>query len=339
VIVYVSPSGARAASAGVWIAEAGDVLALSPVSNIGSSTPIDSSGANIASDPRRKVINDAAASLRSLAATHKRNTSWPVLAVTKASNLTAQQALRMHVIDTIAPNLPTLLRRLDGYRTKDAQRPFTLHLAGAQITTVSPGFFTRFLNTLIDPNLISILFLVGIVGLVFEVLHPGVVLPGALGAVSLTIALFGFSILPLSWAGVALVVLGAALLVIDLHATTHGALTIAGLICLGVGLPLLFSNAPPPYRINTGLVVGIGLSIAAFWAFVTSKGIAARRRPVTTGPQTLIGMNGDVRENGLVFVDGELWHAHSSDGTQLLSGEHVEVDALNGLELTVTPKR
>jgi membrane-bound serine protease (ClpP class) len=339
VIVYVSPSGARAASAGVWIAEAADVLALSPVSNIGSSTPINAGGGNIGSALRRKVINDAAASLRSLAATHKRNTSWPVLAVTKASNLTAQQALRMHVIDTIAPNLPTLLRRLDGYRTKDAQRPFTLHLAGAQITTVSPGFFTRFLNTLIDPNLISILFLVGIVGLVFEVLHPGVVLPGALGAVSLTIALFGFSVLPLSWAGVALVVLGAALLVIDLHATTHGALTLAGLICLGVGLPLLFSNAPPPYRIDTGLVVGIGLSIAAFWAFVTSKGIAARRRPVTTGPQTLIGMNGEVRENGFVFVDGELWHAHTSDGTQLLAGEHVEVDALNGLELTVTPKR
>jgi membrane-bound serine protease (ClpP class) len=339
VIVYVSPNGARAASAGVWISEAADVLALAPVSNIGSSTPINSGGGNIGSDLRRKVINDAAASLRSLAATHKRNTTWPVLAVTKASNLTAQQALRMHVIDTIAPNLPSLLRRLDGYRTRDAQRPFTLHLAGAQITTVSPGFFTRFLNTLIDPNLISILFLVGIVGLVFEVLHPGVVLPGALGAVSLTIALFGFSVLPLSWAGLALVVLGAALLVIDLHATTHGALTIPGLICLGVGLPLLFSNAPPPYRINTDLVVGIGLSIAAFWAFVTSKGIAARRRPVTTGPQTLIGMNGEVRENGLVFVDGGLWQAHASDGTQLLAGEHVQVDALNALELTVTPKR
>jgi membrane-bound serine protease (ClpP class) len=339
VIVYVSPSGARAASAGVWIAEAGDVLALSPVSNIGSSTPIDSSGANIASDLRRKVINDAAASLRSLAATHRRNTSWPVLAVTKASNLTAQQALHLHVIDTIAPNLPSLLRQLDGYRTKDAQRPFTLHLAGAQITTVSPGFFTRFLNTLIDPNLISILFLAGIAGLFFEVLHPGVVLPGAIGAVSLTIALLGFSILPLSWAGLALVVLGAALLLIDLHATTHGVLTVAGLISLGVGLPLLFANAPPPYRINTGLVVGVGLAIAAFWAFVTGKGIAARRRPVTTGPQTLVGMNGEVREGGLVFVHGELWHAHANDGTQLLTGERVAVEALNGLELTVTPKR
>jgi membrane-bound serine protease (ClpP class) len=339
VIVYVSPNGARAASAGVWISEAGDVLALSPISNIGSSTPINSNGGNIGSDLRRKVINDAAASLRSLAAAHKRNTSWPVLAVTRASNLTAQQALHMHVIDTIAPTLPALLRRLDGYRTKDPQRPFTLHLAGAQITTVSPGFLTRFLNTLIDPNLISILFLVGIAGLVFEVLHPGVVLPGAIGAVSLVIALFGFSILPVSWAGLALVVLGAALLVIDLHATTHGVLTIAGLICLGVGLPLLFSNAPAPYHINTGLVVGIGLAIASFWVFVTSKGIAARRQPVKTGPQTLVGAEGEVRTNGVVFVNGELWHAHASDGTQLLPGEHVEVQALEGLELTVKPVR
>jgi membrane-bound serine protease (ClpP class) len=337
VIVYVSPSGARAASAGVWISEAGDVLAMSPISNIGSSTPINSNGGNIGSDLRRKVIDDAAASLRSLAARHERNTSWPVLAVTKASNLTAQQALHMHVIDTIAPSLPALLRRLNGYRTKDAQRPFTLHLAGAQITTVSPGFSTRFLNTLIDPNLLSIFFLVGIVGLIFEVLHPGVVLPGAVGAVSLVIALFGFSILPVSWAGLALVVLGAALLVIDLHATTHGVLTIAGLICLGVGLPLLFSNAPPPYHINTGLVAGIGLAIAAFWVFVTSKGIAARRRPVKTGAQALVGAAGEVRTDGLVFVDGELWRAHTADGTQLRAGEHVEVRARNGLELTVIP--
>ena len=168
-------------------------------------------------------------------------------------------------------------------------------------------------------------------------LHPGVVLPGAIGAVSLTIALFGFSILPLSWAGLALVVLGAALLVIDLHATTHGVLTIAGLICLGVGLPLMFGNAPPPYRINTALVAGVGLAIAAFWAFVTGKGIAARRRPVRTGPQILVGMSGEVRQRGLVFVGGELWRAHADDGTELRAGERVEVDGLNGLELTVVP--
>jgi membrane-bound serine protease (ClpP class) len=337
VIVYVSPSGARAASAGVWIAEASDVLALSPISNIGSSTPIQSNGANIGSDLRRKVVDDAAASLRSLAAAHHRNTRWPVLAVTKASNLTAQQALRLHVADAVAPTLPALLRRLDGYRARDAQRPFTLHLAGAQITTVSPGFTTRLLNTLIDPNLISILFLVGIAGLVFEVLHPGVVLPGAVGAVSLTIALFGFSVLPINWAGIALVVLGAALLIIDLHATTHGALTIGGLICLGVGLPLLFSNAPAPYHVDTTLVVALGLVIATFWAFVTSKGIAARHRPVATGPQTIVGREGQMRGGDFVLVGGELWHAHSSDGRELERGQDVRIDALEGLELTVTP--
>jgi membrane-bound serine protease (ClpP class) len=339
VIVYVSPSGARAASAGVWISEAGDVLAMSPVSNIGSSTPINANGGNIGSDLRRKVINDAAASLRSLAVSHKRNTTWPVLAVTKASNLTAQQALRLHVIDAVAPDLPTLLRRLDGYRTKDAQRPFTLHLAGASITTVSPGFTTRFLNTLIDPNLISIFFLAGIAGLFFEVLHPGVVLPGAIGAVSLVIALFGFSILPVSWGGLALVALGAVLLVADLHATTHGALTVAGLICLGIGMSLLFSSAPAPYHVNTWLVVGIGVAIAAFWSFVTSKGIAARRRPVLMGPQTMLGAQGVVRDGGVVFVRGELWRAHTDDGSGLFAGESVEVRALDGLELTVTPVR
>jgi membrane-bound serine protease (ClpP class) len=337
VIVYVSPSGARAASAGVWIAEAADVLALSPISNIGSSTPIQSSGANIGSDLHRKVVNDAAASLRSLAASHRRNTRWPVIAVTKASNLTAQQALQLHVADAIAPTLPALLRRLDGYRTKDPQRPFTLHLAGARITTVSPGLTTRFLNTLIDPNLISLFFLIGIVGLVFEVLHPGVVLPGAVGAVALTIALFGFSVLPTNWAGIGLVVLGAALLIVDLLATTHGALTVAGLICLGVGLPLLFSNAPAPYHVNTTLVVGVGLVIASFWAFVTGKGIAARRRPVATGPEAIVGAAGQMRGGDLVLVGGELWHAHSGDGRDLHSGEDVRIDALEGLELTVTP--
>src|SRR5581483_9108572 len=256
VIVYVSPDGARAASAGVWVSEAADVLAMAPTTNIGSSTPIDSSGQNLGSDLRRKVINDAAASLTALAAAHHRNTTWPAKAVRVASNLTASQALHMHVIDLIAPTLPSLLNKLDGYRTKDAQRPYTLHLAGAQIDTTKPGFFTRFLNTIIDPNLISILFLAGIVGLIFEVLHPGIVLPGALGGVCLVLALYGFSVLNPSWGGVALVLLGVALLVIDLHAMTHGALTVGGVIALGFGLALLFQNQPAPYHVNTWLIVG-----------------------------------------------------------------------------------
>jgi membrane-bound serine protease (ClpP class) len=335
VIVYVSPEGSRAASAGVWISQAADVLAMSPDSNIGSSTPIDSSGSNLGSDLRRKVIHDAVASLTALAQTHHRNTTWPKKAVEVASNLTARQALKMNVIDFIAPTLPALLKKLDGYHTRDAQRPFTLHLAGAQIDTVKPGFFTRFLNTIIDPNLISILFLLGIIGLVFEVLHPGIVLPGALGAVSLVMALYGFSVLTPSWGGVALLLLGVALLIIDLHAPTHGVLTVGGLISLGFGLALLFQNEPAGYQVNEWLVLGIGSAIAAFWIFATGKALAARKLPVETGVHAMIGQKGRVRGPGLVFVDGALWQAHSADASELVPGEEVEVAAVNGLQLTV----
>ena len=258
VIVYVSPEGSRAASAGVWVSQAADVLAMTPVSNIGSSTPIDSSGQNLGSDLRHKVINDAVKSLTALAAAHHRNTRWPSRAVREASNLTAQQALKLNVIDAIAPTLPALLKQLEGYHTKYKLRPYTLHLAGAQIDTVKPGFFTRFLNTIINPNLISLLFLLGVVGLIFEVLHPGVVLPGALGAVSLVLALYGFSVLTPSWGGLALMLLGVALLVIDLHAPTHGVLTIGGLISLLFGLALLFQNEPGVYRVNLWLILGLG---------------------------------------------------------------------------------
>ncbi|HEY2219445.1 MAG TPA: nodulation protein NfeD [Gaiellaceae bacterium] len=333
VIVWVGPNGARAASAGVWLSQAADVLAMAPISNIGSSTPIDSSGQNLGSDLRRKVINDAAASLKALAAAHKRNTTWPVLAVTKASNLTAQQALKMNVIDTIAPSVPALLRQLDGYHTKDPGRPFTLHLAGADLKDTSPGFLTRFLNTLIDPNIISLLFLAGLAGIGYEIFHPGVVLPGALGAVSLLTALFGFSVLPLSWAGLLMVLLGVALLIVDAHVVTHGALTIAGLVAIGVGLATLFHNLPSPYHTSLPLVITITAVIGGFWALAIGKAVTARRMPVTVGPQEIVGMEGVVREGGLVFVRGELWRAHSNE--TLAPGERVRVDGLNGLTLDV----
>ena len=236
VIVYVSPDGARAASAGVWIV-AGRGRARDGADDEHRLVDADrlERRRTSARDLRRKVINDAAASLTALAAAHTRNTTWPARAVRKASNLTAQQALNMHVIDVIAPTLPALLVKLDGVKTKDAERPFVLHLAGAQIDTAKPGFFTRLLNTLIDPNIITLLFLAGIIGIGFEIFHPGVVLPGALGGVALLTALFGFSVLPISWAGLALILLGVALLVIDAHVVTHGALTISGLISLTVG--------------------------------------------------------------------------------------------------------
>ena len=336
VIVYVSPDGSRAASAGVWISQAADVLAMAPTTNIGSSTPIDASGANLGSDLRRKVINDSVASLTALAAAHHRNTAWPAKAVRVASNLTATQALKMHVIDLIAPSLPALLDKLNGYKTRDTERPYTLHLAGAQIDTVAPGFFTRFLNTLIDPNIISILFLAGLIGIGFEIFHPGIVLPGALGAVFLLTSLFGFSILPISWSGLTLILLGVALLVIDAHVVTHGALTIAGLISLGVGMTMLFQNAPAPYHTSLTLVLAVTLTLGAFWAFALSKAVQVRRRPPSVGPTRVLGADAVVHESGQVFVLGELWHAHRADGGTLVPGETVKVESMDGLELTVS---
>jgi membrane-bound serine protease (ClpP class) len=335
VIVYVAPDGARAASAGVWISQAADVLAMAPTTNIGSSTPIDSSGNNLNSDLRRKVINDAAASLTALAATHHRNTKWPSRAVRVASNLTAQQALKMNVIDVIAPSLPALLQKLDGYRTKDRQRPFTLHLAGAAIDYDKPGIFTRVLNALIDPNIIGLLFLAGIAGIGFEIFHPGIVLPGALGGVALVTALFGFSVLPISWAGLVLILLGVVLLVIDAHVITHGALTIAGLTSLAVGMLMLFHNAPAPYHTSLPLVLSVTLLLGGFWAFALSKAVQVRRRPAIVGPNRVVGVDAVVRTPGQVFVAGELWRAHRRSGDALVPGEHVRVTAVDGLELTV----
>ena len=333
VIVYVAPNGARAASAGVWIGMAADVLAMAPETNIGSSTPIAGSGQNLDKDLRRKVVNDAAASLRALAASHGRNVHWVDRAVREASNLTAREALRIHVIDAIAPSLPALLRQLDGYRTKP--KGLVLHLGGAHIDTVRMGFFTRLLNTLIDPNLISLLFLAGLAGIGFEIFHPGVVLPGALGAVALVAALFGFSILPISWAGIVLLLLGVFLLVADVHVTSHGALTVSGLTSLVIGLLLLFHNAPSPYHTSVPLVASVAGALGAFWLFVMTKALGVRRRPVSVGPQTIVGEIGEVRRNGFVFVHGELWRARPEDGEPLAPGERVRVEDVDGLTLGV----
>jgi membrane-bound serine protease (ClpP class) len=331
VIVYVAPAGARAASAGVWIAQASDLLAMAPQTNIGSSTPINGNGSNIGSDLRRKVVNDAAASLRGLAKSHGRNAEWADAAVRKASNLTAAEALRMNVIDVISPTLPALLNTVDGRVT--TPRHFTLHTANATIVDEHAGFLTRFLSTLIDPNIVSLLFLAGLAGLGFELFHPGAVIPGAFGAICMVVALFGFSVLPLSWAGLALVLLGVALLVTDLHVPSHGALTLSGLVAMSIGMITLFHNLPAPYHTSETLVITITVLLGGLWAFAISKALAVKRQPARVGPQEIVGMEGVVRPGGLVFVHGELWRAESD--RPLREGEEVQVEALDGLSLRV----
>ena len=213
-------------------------------------------------------------------------------------------------------------------------RHLTLHTAGAQIVDVKPGFFTRFLSTLIDPNIVSLLFLAGLAGLGFELFHPGVVIPGAFGAICMVCALFGFSVLPLSWGGLMLVLLGAALLVIDAHVASHGALSLSGLVAMAIGLVTLFHDAPdavPHERLAGRRGDGADRRLLGVRGRASRSRRGARRSP--SGPSRSSACEGVVRDGGNVFVRGELWRARS--GEPLRAGDRVAVDALDGLTLDV----
>jgi membrane-bound serine protease (ClpP class) len=335
VIVYV-PTGARAASAGVWIGQAADILAMAPASNIGSSTPIAISGGNIPSNERRKVVNDAAASLRALAKTHGRNVAWADAAVRKASNLTAEEALRRHVIDVVAPSLPILLEKIDGTRT--IPRHFILHTAGASIENVHMSAWQNFLNTLINPTLITILLSLGMLGITIELFAPGHILPGTVGAISLILALFGLSVLPISWAGLALMLLAFGFFGADLIVPTHGALTLAGAVCLVLGGALLFSPAGPAYSVSLPVLIGVAATLALILGFALAKVVQVRRRPAATGIVSLIGQTGVVRPSGMVFVNGELWRAEMAGGAALVPGSSVSIEAIEEMKLIVRPE-
>jgi membrane-bound serine protease (ClpP class) len=336
VIVYVSPDGARAASAGVWIGQAADVLAMAPQTNIGSSTPINVGGEDIQKDLRRKVVNDAAASLRALARSHGRNWHWADRAVRKASNLSATEALRLNVIDFIAPTLPRLLAKTDGYKT--VPKGFVLHLKGAEIDTVEMSLWQRILDTLIDPNIIVLLMSVGVLGIVVELWAPGHIFPGTLGAISLIIGLFGLSVLPISWAGILLMILAAGFFAAEPFVPSHGALTLAGAVSFVFGSLLLFEPAGSAYEVSLPVVISIAATISLCMAFAVAKVVQVRRRPATTGLQTIVGEHGVVRRDGYVHVRGELWRAHTANDEPLPLGQEVEVEAVeDGLTLAVRP--
>jgi membrane-bound serine protease (ClpP class) len=339
VIVYVYPEGARAASAGVWIGQAADILAMAPQTNIGSSTPISVGGADIQKDLRNKVVNDAAASLRALAREHGRNVQWADSAVRKASNLGAREALERNVIDVVAPDLPTLLNRIDGRETKP--KMLVLETAGAKVDRVEMSLWKSILDTLIDPNLIVILMSLGVLGLTIELWNPGLILPGTVGAISLVIGLFGLQILPVSWAGVLLMLLAAGFFVAEMFVVSHGALALAGAIAFVIGSLMLFDPAGDSYQVSLTVALTIAGTMALMVAFVVTKLVQVRRAEVVTGQEELLGEVGIVRQAldpvGLVFVHGELWRART-DGDPIPPGEHVRVQGLDdALTLTVAP--
>ena len=339
VIVYVSPNGARAASAGVWISEAADVLAMAPNTNIGSSTPIDVGGGNIQSDLRRKVVNDAAASLRELARTHDRNVAWADAAVRRASNLGATEALRKDVIDVMAPTLPALLNKVDG--TKTVPKGIVLHTKDAEITNVDMSLWQEILDTLIDPNLIVLFMSIGTLGLIVELWNPGLIFPGTVGAISLIIGLFGLQVLPISAAGLLLMLLAFAFFAAEAFVPTHGAITLAGAVCFVLGAMLLFEPAGATYEVSLPAVIAMAAALAGLMAFAAFKIVQARRAPVVTGTSELVGQLGVVRDTlspvGTVFVRGELWKARSGD-VPLERGAPVRVDSIDDeLVLEVEP--
>jgi membrane-bound serine protease (ClpP class) len=337
VITYVSPDGARAASAGVWIVQAADIAAMAPSTNLGSSTPVSADGGEIPSDLRRKAINDAAASLRALAETHGRNGDWAEAAVRRADNLTAQEALEMNVIDVIAPTLPALLEEVDGRTTKPDGK--VLNTAGATIEEVEMGLWKSILDLLVDPNLIALMLSIGVLGIVVELWNPGLVFPGTVGAVSLIVGLFGLQVLPINAAGLLLMLLAAGFFAAEVFIVSHGALALAGAVCFFIGALMLFDPAGDAYQVSTGVALAFAVTLALLFGFAAAKVIKVRRTRPQTGQEELVGCEGVVRHSldpdGYVLVHGELWHARSSDGP-IPAGEQVVVTGMvDGLVLEV----
>jgi membrane-bound serine protease (ClpP class) len=327
VVVYVYPPGSRAASAGAFITLAADVAAMAPATNIGSSTPVAVGGGEIPDDLRRKVVNDAAAYARELAETHGRNGDWAEQAVRIASNLGAQEALEQNVVDVVAPDLPTLLEEIDGLRTEP--KGFVLDTAGATVDRVEMSLWKRILDTLIDPNLIVLLMSIGVLGITIEILNPGLILPGTVGVISLIVGLFGLQVLPVSWAGLLLILLAVGFFVAEALVPSHGALALAGAVSFVVGALMLFDPAGEGYQVSIWVALAVGGTLALVTAVVATKVIRARRAPTKTGREEMVGEIGVVRSavapSGLVNVHGEIWKAHT-DGDPLAAGEYVRVE-------------
>jgi membrane-bound serine protease (ClpP class) len=326
VIVYVSPSGSSADSAGAVIGQAADVLAMAPQTNIGSSTPITTNGTDFSKDLRRKVVNDAAAYIAELAREHDRNAAAAESMVRDAANFGAREAAAKNVVDVVSPTLPALLDEIDG--TVTAPKNLTLHTADATVDTVQMSFWQRTLDTLIDPNIIALMLSLGIVGLLVELWNPGLVLPGTVGAISLLVGLYGLQVLPVSAAGVLMLLLSLGLFVTDALVTSHGALTLAGAITFVIGALMLFDPAGPAYQVSLWTALAIAGTLVLLLGVARSRIVQARRNPVEVGVGLLVGEEAEVRRDGLVAVNGELWRARRDDGRPLPPGDHVTVEAV-----------
>lgn len=355
---FVAPSGARAASAGTYILYASHIAAMAPGTNLGAATPISLGGSPFDSDPEpgkdepkepgrqpqsprnaseAKAVNDAVAYIRGLAELRNRNADWAERAVREAASLSSAAAAREHVIDYTAATIEDLLRQAQGRMVRVGQRDILLETAGLAVHVLEPDWRTRLLSVITDPNIALILMVVGIYGLIFEFLAPGTLMPGTIGSICLLLGLYALALLPVSYAGVGLLALGAGLTVAEAHAPSFGALGISGGIALVLGAALLFDTDLPELEVSSSVLAGIAIACFAFSLIIARLAIVSHGRRVGTGTEQMIGISGKVDSwkgaSGYVIAHGERWRATSSE--PLVAGDSVRVTGRNGLTLDV----
>jgi membrane-bound serine protease (ClpP class) len=346
VVVYVSPSGARAASAGVFITIAAHVAAMAPMTNIGAAHPVaigTEGEAQMSQEMEEKVVNDAAAYIRTLASAHGRNMDWAEKAVRGSVSATEQEALELNVIDTVASDLNSLVRQLDGWEvTMHDGRVVTLHTQGAEINHIQMSATEDFLFTISDPNIAVILLSLAMLGITVEIFNPGLIFPGVFGGISAFLAAYSLGFLPINYAGIALVALAGGLFIAEVFTASFGLFTAGGVISLVFGFLILFSGRPTLFQPDVRVIAGIAVGISSVVAVIIYHVIRAHRRQATTGREELPGKAAIVKvalePEGTVLHEGELWTAILDEG-KAKPGEEVIITRFDGLKLYVTKKK
>ncbi len=336
VVVYVSPSGARAASAGAFITIASHIAAMAPGTNIGAAHPV-AVGEKMDKEMAKKVTNDAAAYIRSLAEARGRNVRWAEDAVRKSVSATEKEALELKVIDLIAKDLDELLKKIDGRKVKTVFGEQTLRTAQAKLFREEMGFRQRVLDLISDPNVAYILMLLGIYGLFFELTNPGSIFPGVLGGICLILAFYAFQTLPVNYAGILLIILAIILFILEVKIVSHGILTLGGIISMIIGSIMLFESPAPFFRLSLYVILPAVIVTALFFVITFTLAFKAWKRKPVTGAEGIVGLEGiartDIKDDGMVYVRGEIWSAFSDE--LIRAGEKIKVEAVSGLRLKV----
>jgi membrane-bound serine protease (ClpP class) len=338
IIIYVAPSGARAASAGFFILEAADVAAMAPGTNTGAAHPVTLGGEKMDDTMKAKLENDSAAFMRSYVGPRGRNVQLAETAVRESKSWTDQEALQQHLIDVVARDQSDLLHQLDGRTIKRFDgKTAKLHLAGDSIDELPMTLKQRILNFLLDPNIAFLVLAVGALALYAEFNHPGAIVPGVVGVVFILLALFALNLLPTQYASFTLIIAAFVLFALEAKFATHGVLGLGGIALLTIGGLLLVDGPIPQMRVQLWTALGVSVPLGLITVFLMTIALRARRSKVVTGLQGMIGAVGEARSDidpeGKVFVQGELWNAHA--GSRVGIGEHVVVRKVDGLELEV----